>query len=938
MKKIIKNTFYSSCIISMLCILSFTGCKDDEIQLAPEGGSTENQIVEKMNTNLSALQKLIVAKVNGTNVESCVQISTSDYRIELSDGNSFTFLTSIGAIGNQEGSVYYPTVTAMEYDEAYYWTLDGEYLTSGGNKIEVTDGVTPSVGISDSGYWTVTCGGETQTLSHPVENGTIKSLFDGVDQTDSDEIKFILRGDLQSLSLTKTEADSGEDINPTYNLRRPISPDHPAWLIHIDTWNYPDPQAIIDLIPEDIKPYVIFNISLSISHDEDTGQFKVVEYGYETAKSWLRACAENNVWAMVQPASGGFCHFPDYSSYAEISSESSVYKEFYTDYPNFLGFNYAEQFWGFDDKFSVTYPQRLQHWTNLMQLSNEYGGYLVISFCGTGEWSAGLAPVAMLKKDANLAAICKKCPENLIVCEKFTSEAGFFDIESACLGTWLSGYAGQYGMRFDVCGWPDTKVWNGDAGFQTPAGAIPMIEHIMLTGQTVYDGPELIWTEDFQEVSAGDAGDGYTTRRWERFPQFDNISIDIYRKIIDGTIRIMSRKEVIDRTKFIVINDITPTGGTFDPGYLTPETLFEGLYRLDNDGNYSNNIIYFKKTGRYPTIPMAMDLADDLANSFEYQINASQFSAGWDDIKLKQGKFNRVFPEEYTGDLYAGRYENGWVVYNPLADVTTSSIPFKYNTCEKMELSYAKYTSSVIKEFSNKVKFYLTNYSEEGKLVTDVIKIYGSNDQPTFTYNNRVAGNTCNISKQWSDGIYTLSVEHNGAVDIEVSCQGNATDRETEYTTSTISKPITPKEYWGSDYTGPRQYEAECFQYKNINQVIASASSGDIRYYTGQGYLNFGTSSGAAVRDYTNVPSAGNYRIIIKYIAKNATINSVSLYVNGEEICKPSFTQTAGGEDQWQTVSTAVSLKEGENKIELKATETLATELYFDNFVVEKVN
>ena len=33
------------------------------------------------------------------------------------------------------------------------------------------------------------------------------------------------------------------------------------------------------------------------------------EYGYEVAKSWLRACAENRMWAMVQPSSGGFSQF-----------------------------------------------------------------------------------------------------------------------------------------------------------------------------------------------------------------------------------------------------------------------------------------------------------------------------------------------------------------------------------------------------------------------------------------------------------------------------------------------------------------------------------------------------------------------------------------------------------------------------------------------------
>ena len=92
-------------------------------------------------------------------------------------------------------------------------------------------------------------------------------------------------------------------------LRRPISSSQPMLLVHIDTWNYPDPQKIINLIPQDIRPYVVMNISLSISHDTNN-VFNIVQYGYETAKSWVRTCAENNMWCMIQPASGGYTQFP----------------------------------------------------------------------------------------------------------------------------------------------------------------------------------------------------------------------------------------------------------------------------------------------------------------------------------------------------------------------------------------------------------------------------------------------------------------------------------------------------------------------------------------------------------------------------------------------------------------------------------------------------
>ena len=48
-----------------------------------------------------------------------------------------------------------------------------------------------------------------------------------------------------AVSATQAAADA--------RLRRPISPSQPMWLVHIDTWNYADPQKIIDLVPADIR-------------------------------------------------------------------------------------------------------------------------------------------------------------------------------------------------------------------------------------------------------------------------------------------------------------------------------------------------------------------------------------------------------------------------------------------------------------------------------------------------------------------------------------------------------------------------------------------------------------------------------------------------------------------------------------------------------------
>ena len=143
-----------------------------------------------------------------------------------------------------------------------------------------------------------------------------------------------------------------------------------------------------------------------------------------------------------------------------------------------------------------------------MKLNQKYGGYLVVSWCGE-YYGANLNPIAMMKSNPAFAAICQQSPKNFILEEKYTSSYGFNDIESTCLGTYLSGYCGQYGIRYDNSGWVG---YNTNDVFHPAAASAPIIEHAMLTGETVMDGPEIIWSQDIQGLNNGVTSDGYTTR------------------------------------------------------------------------------------------------------------------------------------------------------------------------------------------------------------------------------------------------------------------------------------------------------------------------------------------------------------------------------------------------------------------------------------------
>ncbi|MDR3459761.1 MAG: glycoside hydrolase family 98 domain-containing protein [Verrucomicrobiae bacterium] len=705
-------------------------------------------------------------------------------------------------------------------------------------------------------------------------------------------------------------------------LRRPISSNQPMWLIHIDSWSLADPQKIINLIPQDIRPYVVMNISLSVN--ESTNGWLQCEYGYETAKSWLRICAENGMWAMIQPASGGQSHFSD--------ADLTVYEEFYREYPNFIGFNYAEQFWGFGPPLAVTWTQRIAHFVDLMKLNQKYGGYLVVSWCGA-YYGASINPIAMMKQNPAFAALCKQSPKNFILEEKYTSNYGFYDIESTCLGTYLSGYCGQYGIRYDNSGWVG---YNTNDAFHVAAASAPIIEHGMLTGETVMDGPEQISNQSIQILNNGTTSDGYTMRQWGFFSQLQNVSMDIFRKILDGTIRIPGRREVIDRTKVVIVNDINT--GSDQAINSSPQTLFTGLYLMTGDGTngpdgtYLGQTDYFKRTGQYPAVPTVYQLSDGDAKSFQVQVSNSVFTTRWPTTTAKTNEFNSLFAQEYTGDIYAGRLQNGWVVYNPYksGQAASGSIQLQYNTCSNVILMLSQYTAGVIKEFSNSLSFYLNNYDgSSASMRTDTINIYGSTSQPTYSYVDRASHAASAVAGGWTNGVFTLTVTHNGPLDINVNCSGTAAGRLTLYTPAAVITPGTPLVY-----TGPHQYEAENFDYKNIGGNITQGIGTSISNYNAMGYLNFGAGSSASIRNNAiTVLKSGTYLLDTKYAVTGANISTIDLYVNGAKVATPVFTQTAALSN-WATNEQYINLNAGINTIEFRANGTGASPIYFDNIVV----
>ena len=716
--------------------------------------------------------------------------------------------------------------------------------------------------------------------------------------------------------------------------RRPIDSKHPLWLVHVDVWNKADPQKIIDLIPAEVKPYICLNLSLSCQYDTAKNVYKMPQNAVRTFKSWATICQNNGLWFTCQPASGGHTHIQD--------NDLETFEYFFKKYPNFLGWNYAEQFWGFDepnDESSSSQASRIALFAKLIPMAHQYGGFLTISFCGN-IWSHGLNPVGMLKRNSNLLAACQQYPEAILWLYKYTTSSCFYNNESVTLSPFISGLTKNYGVRYDNCGWNgalEAILGKGNGKtYPVSAGIGTVMEQTGVNGGAVWDGPELIWTEDFKGLDDSYV-DGYRHRNWTTFPGFRNIWTDMFEKVIDGTLYIPTRAEVVGKTKIAIVNDIN--SGSEEQMYASWADLYDGLYKQDdpfnkNTGQWMDNMCYFKKTGRYAAIPVAINLYDDVAKSIPIQVNKSTYSTRWGTNDAKVAEFDKQYPEVSTGDLYVSRYKNQLVTYTPYTYLNSktsasASIPLKYNTCESLNINWAKLSSGLIKEYSDHIDFYLNNFRTDTTTATsDIIKVTGATTQPTYTLTKRSEA-TAVATPTWNaaEGAYTLEISHQGPVDVSIKCAGNATGRSTDMVNSSALSADLPKQ--PAEYDGEVIVEAEDMDYKNIKSCVLDPYDWypDERGNAGNGFMDMGTNTAGSLRHTVNIHKAGSYKISVRYTANSAdgrltaAINSTTKTL--------TCAQTATNE--WKKVSFTADMAQGNNTLTL--TNAGGTGMYIDQVI-----
>lgn len=700
--------------------------------------------------------------------------------------------------------------------------------------------------------------------------------------------------------------------------RRPIDSRHPLWMIHIDVWNAADPQKIIDLIPEDIKPYVCMNLSMSCQFDINKNVYMMPQDAVQTYKSWASVCQHNGLWFTCQPASGGKTHILD--------SDMDTFEYFFKNYPNFLGWNYCEQFWGFDEegnRCSSTQQSRIDLFGRLAEMSYNYGGFLTVSFCGN-IWSHPLTPNAMLKRSSKLLSECRKHPESVLWLYKYTQPWCFYNSESVCISPFISGLAANYGVRYDNCGWDGAKASvagnNNKEPYPIAAGIGTVMEQTCVNGGAVWDGPELITYACFTGMPDTNV-DGYTRRNWASKDELHNVWIDMFRKIIEGTMYIPTREEVVGNTKIAVIAD--KNSGSDEEKYCSWGSLYDNVYKQNDpfnakgNGQWMDNNCYFKSTGRYAAIPVCIGMYDDMAKTIPLQVKKSERNSVWPTGDAKVKDFNKYYQEKYTGDLYVSRFKNQMITYTPYSIYNRKStakarMTLDYNTCNQLQLEWGKLSSGTIREYADHIDFYLNNYRVDTvRNVTDKIVITGASSEPTYTFAKRTDATTGDVTSKWDAdmSVFTLLVSHNGPVDVTVNCSGTAINRRTDCLPSealTADMPVQPQ-----SYNGPVTIEAEDMDYRNIAACITNPyyTRGSVFGHSGNGFIETGNNTNGSLRHQIRMKKAGDYRIVVKYNSTRKA-GKIDIDVNGT---KQQADIQKTGVNQWLKTSVESPLKEGDN-------------------------
>lgn len=414
----------------------------------------------------------------------------------------------------------------------------------------------------------------------------------------------------------------------------------------------------------------------------------------------------------------------------------------------------------------------------------------------------------------------------LVINSKSTSSSGYNTVRSFALGTWLSGLADNWGALTDAWAWYEIRYHK-------------LFEPVMNTTyedvRRVYTFPETLFAMNMLQSYVNGGTVFNAEHPFYCTGVYDEASWVLKESIIP-TMRYMianpaaTRKQVKDEIKAVYHTD----------SYL-PTNFAEGLYGTAQD----NNLL--QTSGRYRTLPvLSSKLSDAEASAFGRVLKSA-------DLADKINILNAQYPELSTGDAFvetllgggAGQTGRRLLIMNSLfnenKNQSATLTPTDATFATSMGFTLTPHTYLIAHETADSIKIDLNNFrtdkdelwvpgesenpdwtsfgndwnGDHKDYVQDYMKYHISNpkldkdrdlrstvitlhtgERPTAVV-TRNGGSTKLAddkfyTETYENGIYTLTITHNGQVNVTIRKGGaEPTPTVTDFRLTTDPSPLT---------------------------------------------------------------------------------------------------------------------------------------------------
>ncbi|QUH27700.1 glycosyl hydrolase family 98 C-terminal domain-containing protein [Vallitalea guaymasensis] len=584
------------------------------------------------------------------------------------------------------------------------------------------------------------------------------------------------------------------DVQASTPLRRPISEDNPLFFYNIYYGDQgPDNiEAFWNILPDDVKDYFAIMIL-------PESPYNYTEVNRNWIESMLDKAQELGVPVIIQNES--------FNTHSNIPK--SYYSQLFDEYSVLIGLCIAELSVA---NLGVVTPDAstIQSMKDTIDTVAAKGGYFIWQDMATFTTHVFLK----IGADNELFNKFKDNSEHIIIMDKHNGKSKRFVTPAAAMGLWLSDLAGNWGSNSEDWLWAEAGY---SRLYEEPESVIWTDIFRKDEWKKVFTFPDAQYGVDWLQDMAFGANvfslecpyHGFTSMESDQLtPAFNNVVLPLIRKMINDSI-IPSKQEVYDKVKVA----FHPTEQK--PGALEDDEFFKKLYGADNSEHE-----WMPSNGRYFGIPILPVLSgEDEMNHFTSILHSNKYDGHFPSVYEKVNLMNSIYHSIGTGDSWFVNVDDNWFIANPHENenvATTFEFPLKINTCTSISGQIDPHTFSIIEEGENSLDIHLSNYRidaetdvwnnpnyefkndikeyvrnqyianpTDDELRQSIIKIKGATDgEPSIT---SIEGNNgYNYSASWDEALkeYTITVNHNGPVDITVNATGINED--------TTSKNIAP--------------------------------------------------------------------------------------------------------------------------------------------------